>query len=74
MNNIIKQIKKINIYKVGAIIVFIIIIGFSYLVGDLEDAPGIIVLGTAFSIFSFLILYGLGVLIDEIKNNNNKKL
>ena len=58
---------KLNLYQILAIMFFIIGMIMIYLIAEIEDAPGLIILG--FSILGTLnsILYGIG---DIIKKDN----
>ena len=59
-----------NIYQIVSIIIFLIGVCFTYLIAQLDDAPGFIFVGLAITSGSCLFLYGIGSLIDLIKNNN----
>ncbi|MDD2518781.1 MAG: hypothetical protein PHI05_01080 [Bacilli bacterium] len=59
-----------NIYKLVSIILFIFGLAFSYFVAEIDDAPGFIFVGTAVTTLFCLILFGIGELIESIKNNN----
>jgi uncharacterized membrane protein YoaK (UPF0700 family) len=65
-----KKIQIKNIYQIIAIIVFVVGLVFTYLIAELNDAPGFIFFGTAANIFCCSLLFGLGKLIDNAKNNN----
>lgn len=59
-----------NVYQAASIVLFIILLFFTYLVAEIDDAPGLIFLGTAVSTLFCLLLFGLGELIDLTKKNN----
>lgn len=60
----------INIYQVVSIIIFVVGLFFTYLIADLDDAPGFIFLGTVINTLACLLLFGLGNLIDLTRSNN----
>ena len=59
-----------TVYSSVAIIVFIIGMLFSYLIADLEDAPGVIFIGLAVCLTIASVIYGLGEIIIYLKKNN----
>lgn len=63
-------IKNKNIYQLASIIIFVIGMFFTYLIAELDDAPGFIFLGTAIVTGSCLFLFGIGSLIELTKTNN----
>jgi hypothetical protein len=63
-----KQIK--NIYHIVAVILFMVGLFFTYIIAEIDDAPGFIFLGTAITTLFCLLLFGLGSLIDVVKSNN----
>lgn len=68
-----KLIKKFNIkklYQISSILIFIIGLFFTYLIAELNDAPGFIIFGSAINIGCSLLIYGLGTLIELSKENN----
>jgi hypothetical protein len=65
-----KKIKIQNVYQVVSIIIFVIGLFFTYLIAELDDAPGFIFFGTAVTTGFCLFLYGFGSLIELTKNNN----
>jgi hypothetical protein len=65
-----KNLKIRNIYQVVAIIIFVIGLLFTYLIAEIEDAPGFIFLGTAVTTGCCLFLFGFGSLINTIETNN----
>lgn len=65
-----KSIKVKNTYQVVSIIIFVIGLFFTYLVAEIDDAPGFIFFGTAVTTGCCLFLFGLGSLIDKIEINN----
>ena len=58
------------VYRSIAIIVFVIGMLFSYLIADLEDAPGVIFIGLAVCLTTAFVIYGLGEVIIYLKKNN----
>ncbi|AMC94533.1 hypothetical protein AOC36_11285 [Erysipelothrix larvae] len=66
-----KRMKTIRIiFLTFAFIVLIVGLFFSYLIAQLEDAPGVVILGSAVSLFGFAILWGLGELIAATMHNS----
>jgi hypothetical protein len=59
-----------NVYQLVAIFVFLIGLCFTYIIAEVEDAPGFIFIGTAANILACSLLFGLGELINTIKINN----
>lgn len=59
-----------NVYQVASIIIFVIGIFFTYLIAELDDAPGFIFFGSGVSVLVCLLLFGLGSLIDITRSNN----
>lgn len=81
MKDLNKEIKIIKIiFRVISILVIVIGLFFSYLVAELDDAPGFIIIGTTFTLACALLLYGFGEIIISLKQNSlilseiNKKL
>lgn len=66
----VKNIKIKNVYQVVSIIIFVIGVGFTYLIAEIDDAPGFIFLGTAITTGCCLFLFGFGSLINMIETNN----
>ncbi|MDD2180949.1 MAG: hypothetical protein PHW32_01115 [Bacilli bacterium] len=65
-----KNLKINNIYQLVSIIIFLIGLLFTYLVAEIDDAPGFLFVGTAITTGCCLCLYGLGSLIDKFETNN----
>ncbi len=66
-----KRVKYIKIvYRAITIISFVVGIMFSYLIAELDDAPGVIIIGTSISLVFSAIVYGIGELVVENINKN----
>lgn len=65
-----KKLKIENIYQVASLIIFVIGLIFTYLIAEIDDAPGFIFLGTAVTAGCCLLLFGLGSLINRVETNN----
>lgn len=65
-----KNIKIKNIYQMVSIIIFVIGLIFTYIIAEIDDAPGFIFLGTALTTGCCLFLFGFGSLINIIETNN----
>lgn len=71
MKNLDLKTKGIKIiFRVISIIVIIIGLGFSYLIAQLEDAPGVILIGSTLTLVCASFIYGFGEIIIEFKKNN----
>lgn len=60
-----------NVYHTTALVVFVIVLFFIYIIAETDDAPGLIIIGTAINALAGLFLYGLGSLIELTKMNNS---
>jgi hypothetical protein len=66
-----KNIKTLKIiFRTIAVIVLIIGLSFSYLIAKLEDAPGIVLIGTAITLVGASLVYGIGEIIAQLKKNS----
>lgn len=61
---------KINVYQVIAVVIAVIGIFFAYLAAELDDAPGVLIIGSAVVIGATSMLYGLGEMIKKTNDNN----
>lgn len=64
-----KQKKFNNFYQILAIILLIIGLIISYILAEIDDAPGLIIIGLLFFSFLSSVLYGLGTVINQQKIN-----
>lgn len=60
----------LNIYQILAFIILVVGLFFSYLVAELDDAPGFIIIGSAVVLGGTSILFGVGEIIKYLKVNN----
>lgn len=65
-----KNLKIKNIYQIVSIIIFVIGLFFTYLIAEMDDAPGFIFFGTAVTTGCCLFLFGFGSLLNEVETNN----
>ncbi|WP_423363742.1 hypothetical protein [Mycoplasma sp. P36-A1] len=74
MNNLNKRIK-LTKYVYMFITTLIVVVGvfFSYLIAELNDAPGVIILGTTLSLGFAAAVYGIGeILLIQLQHINKK--
>ena len=65
--------KKLNINKAFFVVISIIfLVGllFAYLIADIEDAPGFILLGFSVTTLACMMSYVLVCILDELRKNN----
>jgi len=58
-------------FKILALLLFVIGLCFSYMVAEIDDAPGFIIFGFAGTCFGSFLIYGLGRLIEIQKESNS---
>lgn len=62
--------KLIRLIFIGITLVIIVIgFGFSYLIADLNDAPGVILIGTTITLTATAAIYALGEIVISQKRN-----
>ena len=72
MKNIKKEIIIVKIVFRGvAIITLIVGLLFSYISAELDDAPGIIIIGTTATLTTASFVFGIGEIIIQLKRNNS---
>lgn len=60
----------LNIYQVVAFIILIVGVFFAYLIAELNDAPGFVIIGSAAILGASSILFGIGEIIKYLRLNN----
>lgn len=71
MKDLNKEIRLIKtVFRIICILVIITGLGFSYLIAELDDAPGIILIGTVFTLTCASFIYGFSEIITGLKKNN----
>lgn len=72
MNDLSKKTKIIKIIYVSiSIIIMLVGLFFSFLIAELDDAPGFVIFGTTITLVGASVIYGIGEIIIQLNQNNN---